>query len=257
MAKGGKIRSFSAQQILECTPNPNECGGKGGCQGATVELGMDYILKHGIATDDEVPYKGQDAKCSAKALATVPAAGGNEFTVLAGTSPAENAGAAFGFVGYHMLERNKDQPLAEAVAKYGPVAISVSANENWMSYSSGIFHGCTKDSVINHAVTLFGYGTDSKLNNKKYWLIRNSWGTSFGENGFVRMLRTQGCGTDNNNQEGTGCKGDTKTVEVCGMCGMLYDSVVPYFRGSPGHSDAASLMRMKATSMKATIQQHD
>lgn len=223
-----KARSFSAQQIVECTPNPRACGGTGGCEGATVELGMDYILKNGLATDEEAPYHGSDHACTAvpqKKMLTTASGGG---------------GAAFGLLSYKTLPSNQDAPLAEAVAKYGPVAISAAAGP-WFEYSSGIFNGCSKDSVIDHAITLFGYGKEEA---KKYWLIKNSWGRDWGEKGYIRVLRHDSnekyCGTDNNNQEGVGCKGDPKEVTVCGMCGMLYDSVVPYFKGSPGHKAATS-----------------
>jgi len=237
--EAGRLRSFSTQQTLECAPNLHKCGGTGGCEGATVEIGMDYILKNGIATEEEAPYRGEDAKCGAKSLAE--------------TSPAANGGAAFGLVGYHMLERNKDYALAEAVTKYGPVAITVFA-DFWYGYAGGVFHGCPKDVVLDHAVTLFGYGTSGNQtgasdSNMKNWVIRNSWGKDWGEKGFIRMLRTTDCGTDKNNQQGTGCEGDAKSVEVCGMCGMLYDSVVPHFRGSPGHGDSASLVSIDSAGL--------
>jgi len=272
-AKGGPVRSFSAQQTLECTPNPQSCGGDGGCGGATVELGMKYILENGVGTDNDVPYKGENAKCkqpaanaaaytsekivepAAAAAAAAPAvtAPNDQFTVLAGVAPAQHGGGAFGLVGYHMLDRNKDFPLAQAVANYGPVAISAGA-AGWFGYSKGVFHGCGKDAEIDHAITLFGYGSDPTLNNVKYWTIRNSWGKGWGEGGFIRMIRVEDkdgekradCGTDSDPQEGTTCKtgsNNPATVEVCGQCGMLYDSVVPYFRGSPGHD---SLMQSSA-----------
>jgi cathepsin L len=238
-ANGGKTRSFSAQQIIECTPNPNACGGTGGCHGATCELAMQYIKEKGLATNEEVPYRGSDGACSA--------ASSDNDDSLSELSPAAHGGAEFGFLDYTTLETNKDYPLAQAVANYGPVAITAGAS-GWFGYSSGIFHGCRKDVVINHAITLFGYGKDPKLNNAKYWLIRNSWGSGWGENGFIRMLRVEDnadgskradCGTDHNPQEGITCKGGPKTVEVCGMCGMLYDSTLPYFKGSPGHESFA------------------
>jgi len=239
-----KARSFSAQQIVECTPNPRACGGTGGCEGATVELGMDYIVKNGLATEEESPYYGRDKACTA-----IP-----QKTMLSKIG----GGASFGLLGYKTLPSNVDAPLADAVARYGPVAISAAAGP-WFEYSSGIFDGCSKNSVIDHAITLFGYGKEKA---KKYWLIRNSWGPSWGENGFIRLLRhdenEKYCGTDNNNQEGVGCKDDPKTVTVCGMCGMLYDSVVPHFKGSPGHTDSAqastSLVDVQTT---ATLQEDE
>merc|ERR1719169_379494 len=54
----GSPRTFSAQQIVECTPNPRHCGGDGGCKGATAELGMDWVLKNGVAEESAVPYLG-------------------------------------------------------------------------------------------------------------------------------------------------------------------------------------------------------
>lgn len=219
-------RTFSAQQTVDCTPNPRECGGKGGCQGATVELGMDWIVKNGLSTEEADPYTAQDGTCSVGERKILANGGGG--------------GGAFGLMAYKTLEPNKDAPLAEAVANVGPVAVSASAGA-WFEYNSGVFDGCDKDTVVDHAITLYGYGEDD---GKKYWLIRNSWGPEWGEKGFIRLLRhdhgVTHCGTDNDNQEGTGCKDDPKEVEVCGMCGVLFDSVVPYFNGSPGHGGAST-----------------
>jgi len=205
-----KLRSFSTQEVISCTPNPQECGGKGGCKGATVELGLNWVLQHGCSTMAEVPYKAKDSPCTKKANSLV-------------------TGASFGMRGYHMLPRNLEQPLAEALVKHGPVAISVSAGA-WFEYLGGIFDSCAKDCVVDHAVTLFGYSAQGTT---KYWLIRNSWGESWGEKGFIRVLRhgVEGahCGIDTDPGEGTACKGGPKTVKVCGMCGMLYDSVIPSF----------------------------
>merc|ERR1719460_2861271 len=59
----GKPRTFSAQQIVMCTPNPRHCGGDGGCKGATAELAMEYVLKHGCSEEFQVPYTGHDGTC--------------------------------------------------------------------------------------------------------------------------------------------------------------------------------------------------
>ena len=64
-----------------------------------------------------------------------------------------------------------------------PVAINIAAND-WQSYTGGILE-CTS-SAINHAALLVGYGTDNGVD---YWLIKNSWGTSWGENGYIRVSR--------------------------------------------------------------------
>lgn len=78
-------------------------------------------------------------------------------------------------------------------------------------------------------MTLIGYGKDDD----KFWLIQNSWGADWGDAGRVKLLRRDSdeseCGTDKQPEVGTGCDGGPKEVKVCGMCGILYDSVVAKF----------------------------
>lgn len=221
----GKKRSFSAQQIVSCTPNPNECGGKGRCDGATLELAMEWVLKHGCADESQVPYTGEDGECAA--------ASGSPVAMMSQLTDGDSSaglfgsgGSAFGMTGWEMLPRNSAEPLMRALVERGPVGVSV-AGDDWFSYASGVFDGCGKDAVIDHAVVLIGYGQDA---GQKYWHIQNSWGPDWGEAGHIRLLRNEDyCGTDNKPELGTGCKGETDPVPVCGMCGVLYDSVVPHF----------------------------
>ena len=51
----GRARSFSAQELVDCVPNPDECGGQGGCQGATVELALLHMDQRGLATTEDTP----------------------------------------------------------------------------------------------------------------------------------------------------------------------------------------------------------
>lgn len=115
----------------------------------------------------------------------------------------------------------------EAVAFSGPISVVVDGS-TWGSYRGGVFDGCSDDPDLNHAVQLVGYGQDQRTM-ELYWLIRNSWGTSWGENGYMRLKRDPfpNCGTDNKPQEGTGCKGGPHYVTVCGTCGILYDTSYP------------------------------
>jgi len=220
----GKARSFSAQQIVMCTANPKHCGGDGGCKGATAELAMDYVLKHGCAEEFEVPYTGHDGTCPDQHPALDMA------QLFSGSGSNSNTGSAasFGMTGWETLPKNAYEPLVRALAEKGPVAVSVAADA-WFSYESGIFNGCSKDAVIDHAVTAVGYGEE---NGKTYWLIQNSWGREWGEAGHIRLERhVDGdyCGTNNDPQKGVACQGETAPVPVCGMCGVLFDSVVPHF----------------------------
>jgi cathepsin L len=218
-----QVRSFSAEQIVHCTANPKHCGGDGGCKGATAELAMDYVLKHGCATAEDVPYSGTDGAC------TSGSASNDMSSLLAeGSLVQTNAGNAFGMTGWETLPKNEYEPLVRALAERGPVAVSVAADQ-WFNYESGIFNGCGKDNVIDHAVTAIGYGVDA---GKPYWTIQNSWGADWGESGTIRLERhPEGgyCGMNNDPQKGIACQGETDPVPVCGMCGVLFDSVVPHF----------------------------
>jgi cathepsin L len=221
----GKRRTFSPQQIVDCTPNPRDCGGTGMCDGATAELAMDWVLKNGCASSDEVPYTGENGQCGAESGSALM------MSQLLGGAGAANKGNAFGMSGWEKLPQNDQESLMRALVERGPVAISVGAGP-WQSYESGVFDSCEKDSIIDHAVVAMAYGKDDSTSSK-YWQIQNSWGRDWGESGHIRVLRQDDpssyCGTDNKPQEGTACKGENDPVTVCGMCGMLFDSVVPHF----------------------------
>eukprot|EP00442_Polarella_glacialis_P058966 CAMPEP_0115123974 /NCGR_PEP_ID=MMETSP0227-20121206/47960_1 /TAXON_ID=89957 /ORGANISM="Polarella glacialis, Strain CCMP 1383" /LENGTH=415 /DNA_ID=CAMNT_0002526645 /DNA_START=16 /DNA_END=1263 /DNA_ORIENTATION=+ len=231
--------SFSAQELVNCVKNPRNCGGSGGCGGATVELAMNYFVGSGLETPSQEPYTGTDGKCRTKAASLAQLQPG----VVADTdvdsiglhsSLASVGFKSFGMRGWERLPENQAEPLLRAVYERGPVAISVAAT-GWDMYISGIFNDCPKDAVINHAVTLVGYGKDSSSGHK-FWLVQNSWGSTFGENGRIRLLRqdqakdeSEYCGIDHQPKDGTACDGGPAQVKVCGMCGILYDNVVPHF----------------------------
>lgn len=206
----GLLYDLSVQQMAMCAPNPKACGGTGGCNGATAEIAFDYVASSkGMYQEYQqgyAAYRGQNSAC---------------------TTPAGAPKVAIN--GYVQLKENNYTELMNAVALVGPIAISVDAT--WGSYSSGIFAAPLVDGVdIDHAVVLVGYGFDATLN-QKYWLVRNSWSPSWGEKGYIRVLRTDNdenyCAIDNTPQDGTACAGDNTPVKCCGTSGILYDSAYP------------------------------
>eukprot|EP00929_Paragymnodinium_shiwhaense_P028181 TRINITY_DN16397_c0_g1_i1.p1 TRINITY_DN16397_c0_g1~~TRINITY_DN16397_c0_g1_i1.p1 ORF type:complete len:425 (-),score=51.09 TRINITY_DN16397_c0_g1_i1:348-1622(-) len=253
-------RTFSAQQLVNCVANPHKCGGDGGCAGATVELAMAYIEEQGLKTEEELQYAGKDLSCeqppsaalaqtsspATKRRSGLSAAHGHVDGIVAasfiqlgaGRFTKKRGGSSLGLRGWNKLPENRALPLLHAASE-GPLAISVAAG-SWFWYGGGIFDGCSKDVVINHAVTLFGYGTEIKDDKPvAYWLVRNSWGKDWGENGFIRLFRHNKpeedeayCGTDSDPKAGLACAPYPKEVKVCGMCGMLYDSVAAHFSSS-------------------------
>jgi len=204
---------------VNCVPNSRECGGKGGCHGATVELALDYVRENGLSDERQTPYVGADRACHRSSMSRKVAG----FLETRPESP-------IGLFGHTILTSNSVKPFMTALMA-GPVSASVAA-KGWRLYNSGIFDSCSRDAIISHAVLAVGYGIDGAHN---YWHIQNSWSSGWGEKGYIRVLRHSGseddtfCGVDVEPEKGIECKPYPSTVKVCGMCGILYDSVVPHF----------------------------
>jgi len=151
--------------------------GLGQCTGATAELAFNYVAditatkQGGMFKIADLPYNVSKLSCDLESSG--------------------NASAEVGIDGWTKLPGNDYKAVMNALAKIGPVAIAVSAG-CWGSYEKGVFDGqqC-KQSTINHAVLMVGYGVDD-VTGEKYYKIRNSWGTTFGENGeSMFLLRSQ------------------------------------------------------------------
>jgi len=194
-----------------CTPNPLQCGGSGGCAGATAEIAYDYVKSNPVYQEKDYPYtsgNGVNYPCKLPPYPAVPSA-----TID----------------GYVQLPENNYTALINAIATIGPIAVSVDASR-WSPYKSGVYNACNQAKPdIDHAVVLMGYGTDPTLGD--YWLVRNSWASTWGEKGYIRVARTASeetrCGVDTTPQDGTACAGDNTPVNVCGTCGIPYDSCYP------------------------------
>jgi len=204
----GLLFDFSVEQIAFCAPNPESCGGTGGCYGSTAELAFTYLANStGLYQEYQLGYSGY---------------GG-----VQGACRTPVGSPKAGIKGYVQLPQNNYTALMNAVATVGPIAVSVDASA-W-SYSSGIFSGCNAvNPDIDHAVVLMGYGEEA---GQKYWLVRNSWSPTWGEKGYIRIARSDdddlNCGSDITPQDGYACSGDNEPIKVCGTCGILSDSSYP------------------------------
>jgi cathepsin L len=76
--------------------------------------------------------------------------------------------------------------IRDAVATIGPVAAAIYASKTFLLYKSGIYNEANCPTSVNHAVLIVGYGTENGVD---YWLVKNSWGTGWGEAGFFRLAR--------------------------------------------------------------------
>jgi len=217
------LKVLSTQQLTSCTPNPNHCGGSGGCGGSTQELAFSYVANSsGLLLYSDYPD-------------TSATTGITGMCKTAGPQPLIRASPAVELDGFVQLPPNNYTALMNAVALLGPVTVSFDSG-GLFAYSSGIVT-CVEKWTINHAVQLVGYGEEKGV---KYWLARNSWGPNFGEQGYFRMLRSDKdsslCGWDTKPQDGSACVGEKDPILVCGSCGILSDSSYPIgVRLAPTH----------------------
>jgi len=214
IATGEPAPKLSPQQIVSCAPNPEQCGGTGGCQGSIQTLGFNYTETAGITTESSYPYSQTTGTCQTSKIKPV----------------AKNDG-------YIKLKVNDYATLVSTVATKGPVAISLAAGSfGWQLYGGGVLSNCDCD--MDHAVQLVGYGTDS---GKDYWLVRNSWGGSWGESGYIRIKKfgdgKEPTCTDKTPQDGEACKGDTKPRTYAGLCGLMGSSSIPTGMKKVGSDD--------------------
>lgn len=135
--------------------------GNNGCYGGLPEFAFNYVIQYGIETEAEYPYLAQDTPCTYSADLARKVINGS--TIV----PSGNC-----------------DELTKSLMKQ-PISVGIDAN-NWKNYNGGIFSACGVDD-INHAVLLVGQTAD-------YWLVKNSWGTTWGENGYIRMALGDTCG---------------------------------------------------------------
>ena len=82
-----------------------------------------------------------------------------------------------------------DEEIKSILTNYGPISVAVDASKtSFTQYSSGVYSGCPTDVTINHGALLIGYDEDGN------WIIKNSWGTSWGEGGFGIVSKDYNCG---------------------------------------------------------------
>lgn len=180
--KTGQLPVLSTQQITSCCTYVNGCGG------GDAAMGWVYVnTTTGLTTEWAYPFVDIFAKSMSKA-ATAPCKNiTKEFNPFGWFNELTEVGISGSG---QVSPANSASAAKSGLAKVGPMSISVAAL-GWKDYEAGIYHNngnSTDDWSIDHAVQMVGYGSDA-ASGKDYWIVRNSWGTLWGEAGYIKLDR--------------------------------------------------------------------
>jgi cathepsin L len=164
--KTGQLMSLSEQELVDCAGS----AGNQGCNGGLMDDAFEWIIKNGgLASEASYPYHASDGSCQGQpSVASIS--------------------------GYQDVPQGSEDALGQLLQQQ-PISIAIEADQSgFQFYKSGVFKGpCGQQ--LDHGVLLVGMGTDNGTN---YWRVKNSWGVSWGDQGYIRMVRDQDmCGLAN------------------------------------------------------------
>jgi len=182
--ENGKLNSLSEQELVDCAGFLRY--GCAGCNGGQMSGGMKYAQEEGgLCLESAYKYEAKNGQCKASTC-------GEKYDAN---------------TGYEEITKYSSSALEEAVSK-GCVSIGIEADQTtFQHYSYGVFTGSC-GTKIDHGVLVVGYGESE---GRKFWKVKNSWGTSWGEEGYIRI-----------------CRDCNKNGED-GQCGILTGPVAPKF----------------------------
>ena len=148
---GGEEKIFSEQQLVDCDPQSSGCGG------GLMDYASEYVMAHGLCTEEDYPYHAKDEDCKD-----------------------DKCESAISIKGYEDVPENDGAALKQAVSK-APVSVAIEADSMvFQMYKTGVIDSTACGTSLNHGVLAVGYTAD-------YWIVKNSWGASWGDNGYIKI----------------------------------------------------------------------
>jgi len=174
----GKLVDLSEQELVDCATGISY--GSHGCNGGQMEGAFKFIIENGQCALSSYPYTAKDGSCQ-------------KCSAVAHISSCSDV-------------KPNDQISLKAAVAQQPVAIAIEADTRYFqSYSSGILTSSSCGTNLDHGVLIVGYGTE---NGQDYWLVKNSWGTTWGDKGYVKIARSS-------------------STNDAGICGIAMDPSFP------------------------------
>jgi len=153
------LYNLSQQELLDCSYLNH------GCQGGSMDLAFQFIMNNGLCTNSSYSYQAMREECQKGDCESV-----------------------IRISNYSDVTQNDEKALARAVSRQ-PVSVAIQANKrSFQLYQSGIYSDGECGTQLDHGVLVVGYGTDNEFN-MDYWIIKNSWGSEWGDNGYIRIQR--------------------------------------------------------------------
>jgi C1A family cysteine protease len=160
----GQLIDLSEQELVDCATGISY--GSHGCNGGQMEGAFKFVIENGQCSLSSYPYTSGVTKTGGTCQKCTPIV---HMSSCSDVKP-------------------NDQLSLKAAVTQQPVAIAIEADTRYFqSYSSGVLTASTCGTNLDHGVLIVGYGTE---NGQDYWLVKNSWGTSWGENGYVKIARS-------------------------------------------------------------------
>ena len=154
----GNLTSLSEQELVDCDTKHDM-----GCQGGLMDYAFTFVESHGLDTEADYPYRGQQEGCDVDRM--------NRVVVT--------------IDGYEDIEAGDEQGMVDVVSNQ-PVSVAIQANTlNFQLYSGGVFDDEKCGTQLDHGVLVAGYGSTDE--GQEYWIMKNSWGSEWGEEGFMKM----------------------------------------------------------------------
>jgi len=175
---GNPLTEFSEQELVSCASS----SGNQGCNGGLMDDAFKWVSKNGLCTESSYPYAGKLNTCNSKDCKAVV------------TCDAEA----------HDVPEGDEEALVSAIAK-GPVSVAIEADKSaFQLYKGGVLDSVACGKQLDHGVLAVGYGADD---GKDYYKVKNSWGATWGEAGYIRLARNKNmCGIAQSASYPTGVK---------------------------------------------------